>query len=297
MTAVIFGARGQDGCYLSSLLSNKDIRVIEVSRSGTAVTGDVTNFTFVKELISTYRPNYIFNFAANSSTSHQHLFENTNTICLGSLNILESVYQLSIDTKILLVGSGLQFENKGMPISERNQFSGRDPYSIARIQSVYAARYFRSKGLKVYVGYLFNHDSPLRGIRHVNQQICQAAKKASLGLLEKFELGDISVQKEFCYAADIVRGIWEFVNNDSFYEATIGSGEAYPISYWLDLCFGFYNIDWRDKVVFKEGFSSEYKILVSDPSTINSLGWSPTTTVKELSEIMLENLDENLWKP
>ena len=79
MTAVIFGARGQDGCYLSSLLSNKDIRVIEVSRSGTAVTGDVTNFTFVKELISTYRPNYIFNFAANSSTSHQHLFENTNT--------------------------------------------------------------------------------------------------------------------------------------------------------------------------------------------------------------------------
>ena len=64
-----------------------------------------------------------------------------------------------------------------MPISETDNFEAKSPYSIARIQSVYAARYFRSLGIKVYVGYLFHHESPLRKDNHVSKMITNAVKR------------------------------------------------------------------------------------------------------------------------
>ena len=64
-----------------------------------------------------------------------------------------------------------------MPIRETDEFEANSPYSVARIQSVYAARYFRSLGMKVYVGYLFHHESPLRKPLHVSQMIAIAVKR------------------------------------------------------------------------------------------------------------------------
>jgi GDPmannose 4,6-dehydratase len=52
MKALIFGINGQDGFYLCSLLQQKKIDVIGISRSKTAwLYGDVGDFKLVSELI------------------------------------------------------------------------------------------------------------------------------------------------------------------------------------------------------------------------------------------------------
>ncbi|MGZ3756198.1 MAG: GDP-mannose 4,6-dehydratase [Mucilaginibacter sp.] len=289
MKAIIFGINGQDGAYLSAILDKQGIEVTGVSRTNLKyIIGDVSNYGFVESLVKSIQPDFVFHLAANSTTRHDTLIENYETISTGSINVLEAVYKHSKQAKVFISGSGLQFVNSNEPIHETDPFEARDAYSMARIQSVYAARYFRRLGLKVYIGYFFNHDSPFRTERHVNQKIVLATKRIAAGSIEKLHLGDITVKKEFSFAGDISKAIWTLVNNDIIFEAVIGSGKAYTIENWLELCFNYYNLKWSDYVVLDSHYLSEYKILVSNPSSLFSLGWKPTVTIDELALMMLE---------
>jgi GDPmannose 4,6-dehydratase len=289
MKAIIFGANGQDGFYLTKLLYEKSIEVIAVSRNENFVQIDITNFTEVGMIIKDIQADYIFHLAANSTTRHDALFENHQTIATGTLNILEAVKQFSRHTKVFISGSGLQFLNTGNPIKETDQFEANDAYSISRIQSVYAARYFRSLGVKIYVGYFFNHDSPLRSERHVTKMISEAAKRIAAGSNEKLEIGDMSVIKEWSFAGDIVQGIWLLVNQDKIFEANISSGEGHSIKEWIEECFKIVGKDYKNYVIENNNFKSSYKKLVSNCSLIKSLGYKPDVNFYKLANIMIKN--------
>lgn len=289
-TALIFGANGQDGYYLSRLCCQKGIQPLGISRSGNGTIGDVSDFAQVENLIRQYSPAYVFHLAANSTTQHSAVFENHKTISTGTLNVLEAARLHAPQAKIFITGSGIQFRNSGSPISEDDPFEASNPYSAARIQSVYAARYYRSIGLNVYVGYLFHHDSPLRKPRHVSQMIASAVKRIANGSEEKIEIGDVSVEKEWTFAGDVTKGILTLIEQNEVHEAVIGSGMPYTIQNWLETCFKLIGKDWQKYLHIKEGFTSEFKCLVSDPHTINRLGWKPVIDINNLARMMvLEN--------
>lgn len=287
MTAIVFGANGQDGFYLTRFLRSKNITVIPVSRGGDGVLADVTDFAKVQELIAGHQPAYIFHLAANSTTRHSALFENHATISTGALNILEAVKTTSPQSKVFISGSGLQFRNNDTPISEHAPFEARDAYSVSRIQSVYAARYYRTLGVKAYVGYFFNHDSPRRSPRHISKMIAESVKKIAKGEHTIIEIGDMSVKKEWAFAGDIVEAVWTLVSQDNVTEAVLGSGEAYSIQDYLEVCFEQIDRNWQEFVQVKPGFQAEYKQLVADPATIFSLGWKPATNFHQLVHMML----------
>ncbi|HOV11981.1 MAG TPA: GDP-mannose 4,6-dehydratase, partial [Bacteroidales bacterium] len=102
-------------------------------------------------------------------------------------------------------------------------------------------------------------------------------------------LGNIDVQKEFTFAGDVMKAIWILVNQSDVFEAVIGSGQAYSIKDWLDCCFKKTNKDWRDYVIIKKDFIPEYKILVSNPKLIKSLGWQPEVSFIQLANLMMED--------
>ncbi|MEO6719866.1 MAG: GDP-mannose 4,6-dehydratase [Ferruginibacter sp.] len=288
MTAIIFGANGQDGYYLTELLQQHAIKVLGVARSGGHLKVDITDYTSVAEMILHNLPDYIFHLAANSTTRHDALFENHATISTGTINILEAVKNYSPRTKVFISGSGLQFVNHDEPIKETDAFEARDAYSVSRIHSVYAARYYRRLGIKAYVGYFFNHDSPRRTERHMAKKITEAVKRIATGSDERLEIGDIKVIKEWTYAGDIVKGIWTLVQQENIIEANIGSGLGYSIEDWLETCFTIVGKHWKDHVTLKNNFTAEYKKLVSDPAIIFSLEWRPSVSFKQLAEMMIE---------
>jgi len=290
MKALIFGIDGQDGYYLTRLLQSMRFDVSGVSSLDTKWTkGSVADYPFVKEIIKTQQPGYIFHFAANSTTKHEALFENHDAISTGTINILESVRLHCPSTKVFLSGSAMQFKNDGMPINEQTPFEASSPYSVARIHSVYAGRYYRRAfGMKVYVGYFFNHDSPLRSDQHVDQKIIAAVKRIEKGSAEKLELGNIDIKKEFNYAGDVVKAVWQLVDQDKLFEAVIGSGKTYSIKDWLEYCFRQIGKNWKDHVATKPGYVPEYRILVSDPRLIKSIGWKPVIDFYQLADKMLK---------
>jgi GDPmannose 4,6-dehydratase len=288
--AIIFGANGQDGRYLTTVLEKEGKRVDGISRSGAKIIGDIRDYAFVEEQIRSKQPKYIFDFAALSTTNHSALFENHQTICSGTLNILEAARQYSPDSKIFISGSALQFKNDGVPIDEQTPFEGSSSYGVSRIHTVYSARYFRKAfGLQTYVGYFFHHDSPCRSTQHINQKIVHAVKRISSGSSEKIEIGNIDVRKEYNYALDIVEAIWILMNQERIHEAVLGCGEAHSIKEWIAYCFQKIGMKWEDYVILNELFIPEFNILVSNPSVIQSLGWKPKVDFYQLADMMLES--------
>jgi GDPmannose 4,6-dehydratase len=103
------------------------------------------------------------------------------------------------------------------------------------------------------------------------------------------ELGNINVQKEFNFAGDVVEAIWRLVNQETIFEAVIGSGITYSIRDWLIYCFRKVNRDWEEYVFQNDAYIPEYQILISDPALIKSLGWSAKTNFYQLADMMMEN--------
>ena len=291
--ALIFGANGQDGYYLSKLLKLNKIDVISISRTSGLILGDVANFEFVENIIKDRQPSYVFHFAANSTTKHTALLENHASISSGTLNILEAVKKHAPDAKVFISGSAMQFKNDGLPISENTPFESSSAYSAERIYSVYLSRYYREKfQLNTYVGYLFNHDSPLRSENHINQKIVLSAIGIANGSQDKLIIGDVDVKKEFNYAWDIVTAIWQLVSQNEVSEMVIGSGVAYNIRIWIEYCFNKMGLKWEEHTIKDEEFVTDYNILVSDPKLLMSTGWEPTKNIFQLAELMMNSAIE-----
>ncbi len=289
--ALIFGINGQDGHYLQSILQKQNHEVIGVSRSNPTnnswIQGNVADQKLVTDLIKQSQPEYIFHLAAHSSTLHELLAEHQGTIVNGSLNILNAVSQFSPSTKVFITGSGLQFVNNEKPISEKDAFAGTNPYSLARIQSAFIARYFRSRGIKTYIGYLFHHDSPYRTAKHLNRQIIEGVKRVKKGEPANLFIGDINVEKEFGYAADIAEGIFKLIRQEQYFEAAIGTGISYKVSDWLRTCFSLINEDWEKHTKVNNEFKPDFRKMVSDPTTMEKIGWKAKTQIEELAQLML----------
>jgi len=291
MKALVFGASGQDGHYLLEHLRADRIEAVGISRSGSGHRADVAKLADVEALIRGNRPDYIFHLAARSTTRHEGGLENHETIATGALNVLESAHRHCPAARVFITGSAVQFRvGRGdIDIDEETPFEPSSLYAIARIQSALAARYYRSLGLRTFVGYLFHHESPLRPPGHVSRMIALAAQRVAQGSGERLAIGDTSVVKEWTFAGDTMRAALMLVKQDQIAEAVIGSGEGHSIEEWLELCFGLAGLTWREHVERVEGFRSEYPRLVSRPARIRSLGWSPAVSFESLAALMMRS--------
>lgn len=293
MKALIFGINGQDGYYLSKLLTSNNIEVTGASRSdGNWMKGDVADYNFVSSLIKKITPDYIFHLAANSTTKHEALVENHQTIATGTLNILEAVYKFSPASKVFISGSGLQFINKGKSIKEDDDFEALSAYAVARIQATFAARYYRTLGVKAYVGYFMHHDSPVRKEWHLNIKIVKTAIRIKNGCDEKIEVGNIDVVKEFNFAGDLMEAIWVLVNQEDIFEAMIGCGIGYTIKHWVDVCSNLLGIELKKYIKQDKNFIAPFHSLVADASTITLLGWKPKHTINDLAKMIINAYNE-----
>ena len=109
-TAVVFGVTGQDGSYLTDLLLSEDYKVIGVARRSsvdtterldqnmknidfTLVEGDITDGFCVSDIINKYKPDEVYNLAAQShvGTSFKQPTLTWDVTAGGCLNILEAI--------------------------------------------------------------------------------------------------------------------------------------------------------------------------------------------------------------
>ena len=71
----------------------------------------------------------------------------------------------------------------------------------------------------------------------------------------------------------------------------VATGETYSIREFLDIAFGYVNLNWQDYVEFDARYlrPAEVDLLIGDPSkTKAALGWQPSVTFEGLVQLMVE---------
>ena len=308
--ALITGITGQDGSYLAELLLAKGYEVIGMVRRSSIVnyeriahiqdririvTGDLLDQVSMIEILRTYRPDEVYNLAAQSfvQTSFSQPVLTGETTALGVTRILDAIRLVDGDIRFYQASSSEMFGKvREVPQNEETPFHPRSPYGVAKVYGHWiTVNYRESYGLHATSGILFNHESPRRGMEFVTRKITHGAASIKLGLADELRLGSLDSQRDWGYAADYVEAMWRMLQQDEPDNYVICTGKTHPVSTLCELAFEYVGLDYRDHVVVDERFMrpSEVDLLVGDSSKATStFGWHPKTSFVDLVQLMVD---------
>ena len=328
-TALITGVSGQDGAYLSKLLLKKGYRVIGGERRSASgslwrlkdlnIENDVeitdfelSEFTNIYRTIEKYRPDEIYNLAAQSfvGASFEMPTMTSDITGLGVSRILEAIRQINPDIKFYQASSSEMFGKVSeTPQTENTPFYPRSPYGIAKLFGHWMTiNYKEAYNIFACSGILFNHESPLRGEQFVTKKITMGLSKIKLGLIEYLELGNLDSKRDWGYAGDYVEAMYLMLQNDKPDNYVISTGETFSVKDFINTSCNELQIDieWQgsgiDETAIdkKTGKSiirinpkfyrpTEVDLLLGNSTKAKKmLKWKPKTNFYELVSKMIE---------
>jgi len=319
-TAFITGINGQDGSYLSELLLEKGytvvglVRRLSVPESQTSRLeeagvynnpnlhleyGDLTDQSSLFRILSKYKPDEIYNLAAQSHVrvSFDAPQFTTDTIAIGTLNLLEAVRCCCPDSRVYQAGSSEMFGNSidsdGFQ-RETTPMTPVSPYGCAKLYAHNIARVYRdSYSMFVCGGILFNHESPRRGENFVTNKIVAGAVKIFNGEMSSLSLGNLKATRDWGHSKDYVRAMWMMLQQDKPKDYVCSTGRSHSVGDVVKYVFS--KLDLRPIEQFitidpKYFRPQELNDLKGDSSLLRrELGWKPEYTFEMLLDEMVRS--------
>ena len=308
--ALIIGITGQDGAYLAKHLLSKGYEVTGSSRDVMAssfnnlntlgirsqvklISVSINDFRSVFNAIQESTPDEIYNLAGQTSVglSFDQPVEAIESIAIGTLNILEVIRLLNKSVHFYNAGSSECFGDTGdMPANEQTPFAPRSPYAVAKSTAKWLINSYReSYGLYACTGILFNHESPLRPERFVTQKIITGAAKIKTGQLDKLQLGNLDISRDWGWAPEYVQAMWLMMQLDQPDDFVIATGRKESLKYFAAKSFEYFDLDWQKYVEIEPSFFRPNEIIsnVGNPEkAIKTLDWSKPTDIDGVIKMM-----------
>jgi GDPmannose 4,6-dehydratase len=319
--ALITGITGQDGSYLSEFLLDKGYEVHGIIRRTSTFNtdridhiyedphregarlflhyGDLTDGTTLRRIIEEVQPIEIYNLGAQSHVrvSFDSPEYTADSVGMGTLRLLEAIrdYQQRTGIKVRFYQAGSS-EMYGLvqavPQSENTPFYPRSPYACAKVYAHWQTiNYRESYDMFACNGILFNHESPRRGETFVTRKITMAVARIMAGKQKKLFMGNLDSKRDWGYAKDYVRAMWAMLQQDQPDDYVISTNETHTVREFLDLAFGYANLDWKEFVEFDQRYlrPSEVDLLIGDSTKARTkLNWEPSVTFEQLVSLMVE---------
>ena len=337
-TALITGCTGQDGSYLAELLLDKGYVVHGLRRrSATENTenikhllghynlnlhyGDLTDQATIYNILKIFRPDEIYNLAAQSHVriSFDTPVDTGDINGLGVTRILEAMRSLDMfnTSKIYQASTSELYGKIQEPKQNENTpFYPRSPYGVAKLYAYWIIKNYReSYGAFACNGILFNHESPRRGENFVTRKITSQIAEIVKGTRVYIELGNLDSYRDWGHAKDYVRGMWLMLQQDEPDDYVLATGEKHSVREFVEISFGKagYKIEWHgegineigkincntpdEKTVVKINSEfyrpAEVDVLLGDPTKAETiLGWKREYTFDDLVEEMFQHDSE-----
>jgi GDPmannose 4,6-dehydratase len=186
-------------------------------------------------------------------------------------------------------------------------FYPRSPYGTAKLFAHWTTvNYRESYNLFGASGILFNHESPLRGREFVTRKITDAVAKIKLGKLDVLELGNLDAQRDWGFAKEYVDGMWRMLQAPEPDTFVLATNRTVTVRDFVTMSFkaAGISLEWVGSGTSERGVSggrelvrinprfyrpAEVDLLLGDASKARSvLGWKATTTLDELTRMMVE---------
>jgi len=302
-TALITGITGQDGGHLAPLLHDKGYEVFGIIRGQSnlkkerlleefpyvqLIEADLLDPSSIIRAVDQSDPDEFYNLAAISHVGYS--FKNPtltlDTTARGVLNCLEAIRMTGKVDRIRFYQAstsemygGLDYNRPGLGYDESSLFHPRSPYGVSKLFGHWIAKNYReSYGIFASCGILFNHEGERRGVEFVTRKITHAVARIHLGLQDKVELGNLWPKRDWGYAGDYVRGMWQMLQHDEPDDFVLATGEAHSIEDFLSQAFREIGVeDWTPYVTRSQEHirPAEVDILLGNPSKAETiLGWT-----------------------
>tara|TARA_B100001750_G_C15466562_1_gene577372 strand:- start:310 stop:1332 length:1023 start_codon:yes stop_codon:yes gene_type:complete len=335
--AIITGITGQDGSYLAEFLLAKGYIIYGLIRRSSLFNrsriehlinlypndfkllySDLGDSSSLNRVLEKTDPDEIYNLGAQSHV--QVSFEipeyTTDVNALGALRILDAIRDTKITTKFYQASSSeLYGKVSEVPQNEDTRFHPRSPYACSKAYAYYITQNYREAyNLFACNGILFNHESPRRGENFVTRKITLSLAKIEAGLQEKLILGNLDSKRDWGFAGDYVKAMWQMLQQKEPDDYVIATGETHTVREFVEIACEIigYKIKWQNSGVDEIGIDlktgkiiieinkkyfrpSEVDLLLGDSSKAEKqFGWKPNVKFKQLVEMMLNADRESL---
>lgn len=332
--ALITGITGQDGSYLTELLLGKGYEVHGIiRRHSTPCTdridhlledkqykdrlflhyGDLTDTSCLSNIINNYKPDEVYNLAAQSHVgiSFEVPEYTADVTGVGTLRILEAIHQSGLNCKYYQASTSELFGGlpETAPQSEATPFYPKSPYGAAKLYSYWiTVNYRESYNLFACNGILFNHESPRRGDNFVTRKITIAVANIMAGKQEKLSLGNMDAKRDWGFAGDYVEGMWRILQQDKPGDYVLATNETHTVREFVELAFAEVGVtvEWKGTGVEEKGYDkatgkllvdvnpeffrpAEVEFLWGDASRAErELGWKREVSFPQLVQMMVD---------
>lgn len=310
--ALISGATGQDGAYLSEFLLRKGYEVhIIIRRSSSFNTGridpiiekynvdgkqvfmghygDLTDSSNLNRLLDKIEPDEIYNLGAQShvKVSFEVPEYTAEVDALGVLRFLDAIREQKIPTRFYQASTSELFGKvQEIPQSETTPFYPRSPYAVAKLYAYWmVVNYREAYGIYACNGILFNHESPLRGETFVTRKITNAAARIKLGHQNVLKLGNLDSKRDWGYAPEYIEGMWLMLQQDSPDDFVLATGETHSVREFVETSFDYLDIkiEWKYEGINEKGINANTGQIIVEvdpryfrPTEVDSLIGNPS---------------------
>ncbi|MFO7871380.1 MAG: GDP-mannose 4,6-dehydratase [Kiritimatiellia bacterium] len=310
MKALITGITGQDGSYLAEFLLEKGYEVHGmVRRSSTEKferiahikdricfgQADLLDELSLIKLLEDVQPDEIYNLGAMSfvPTSWSQPILTGEFTGMGVVRMLEAMRRVCPGAKFYQASSSEMFGKvRETPQNELTPFYPRSPYGIAKVFGHYVTvNYRESYDLFAVSGILFNHESPRRGKEFVTRKVTDGAARIKLGLASELTMGNMSAERDWGYAGDYVKAMWQMLRQDEPDDYVVATGMSHSVEKLVELAFSYVGLDYREYVKVDDHFMrpAEVEQLRGDSSKARRvLGWRPEVDFERLVKLMVD---------
>ena len=317
MKALITGITGQDGAYLAELLLEKGYEVHGTVRRSSSINtdridgliskysdnnqlslhySDLLDSSSITNLLNNIFPDEVYNLAAQShvSVSFTNPIFTTQIGTLGSISILEAIRHLDKDVKFYQASSSEMFGGSSKELlNEKSLFDAKSPYGASKVFAHEINKIYReSYDLFGVNGILFNHESPMRGETFVTRKITKAVGRIHVGIQERLTLGNLDASRDWGYAKDYVKGMWQMMQYDSPDDWVLATGISKTVREFAKAAFSSVGLNWEDYIDVSEKYfrPNEVDYLLGDATKAREkLNWEPSVNFEELVEIMVQH--------
>lgn len=302
MKALITGVNGFVGEYLTAYLKAKDIEVF-----GTDIVekcdNDHVNFVWADlldeksayDVVAGVKPDYVFHLAGQSnvgvSWTQPALTMRVNVS--GTVNVMDAVRKAVPKAKMLIIGSADQYGTVApemSPLREDMPINPQSPYALSKAMQEQSAQfYIKHFGLNIVLVRAFNHIGPGQKLGFVIPDFASRIARIEHGLLDKLEVGNLSVSRDFSDVRDIVRGYYLLMEKGRCGEVyNIGSGHERKISDILKLMLSLSKADVQVVEDPTKLRPSDAPLIYGDCSKIyNDVGYEPEFRLEDtLHEVL-----------
>lgn len=283
--ALIIGAYGQDGSYMSELLERKGYEVYGLGRG--------FDFPQMKNLIA--KVDEIYNFAGISNVlkpfDNMAEIELIHTIPRHILHWINGTPKRFFQASSSLMYGRSEFVN----ISEDDAFAPIHPYGCAKLYAHNIIKEYREVfGVYAVSGIFFPHTSERQKLYFFLSKIAHSIRTKT-----QITVGNLNSFRDFGYAPEYMEAAYLMMHADEVGKApkdyVIGTGNLTQLRVITDYAYQIAGLDYRNFVEEAGPLSADPIRHCADASLIRmDLGWQSKKTVADIIQTMINNYGKTI---